>query len=103
MESKRKGIEMTKRSLTDAERLEVTVGILTDRQLDEYRQRCEKLEESPPLWEAGICPACGGEYYGDEMQGAESDEDSETRSYVCPNCGSTVEEYFELVNITAKP
>ena len=94
---------MAKRILTDAERLEVAVNILTDRQLDEYKQRCEKLEETPPLWEAGVYPACGGEYYGDEMQGANSDEDSETRLYVCPDCGSTIEEHFKLVNITAKP
>ncbi len=94
---------MAKRQLSNAERLEIAVDILTERQLEEYQQRCAKLEQTPPLWKAGACPACGDEYYGDEMQTANSDNESETRIYVCPNCGNTVKEHFELVNITAEP
>lgn len=92
-----------RRILTDAERLEVAVDILTERQLEEYKQRCKKLEQSPATWEAGVCPACGNEYYGEEVQSVQSEEDSETRTYICPKCGSTVKERFELVNIIAEP
>ena len=94
---------MAKRSLTDTERLEVAVDLLDKRALEQYREKCEKLEQGPLLWEAGVCPACGGEYHGEEIQEVNSDEESEMRSYLCPNCSSTVKEYFELVNITAEP
>lgn len=94
---------MVKRNLTDTERLEVVVNLLDKRALEQYQEQCEKLEKTPPLWEAGVCPACGGEYYGEEIQEVNSDEESEIRTYKCPNCNSTVKEYFELVNITAEP
>ncbi len=94
---------MAKRRLTDNERLEIAVNLLDNRALEQYQEQCEKLENTPPLWEAGVCPACGGEYYGEEIQEVSSDEESEMRSYTCPNCSSTVKEHFELVNITAEP
>ena len=53
---------MAKRNLTDTERLGVAVNLLEERALEQYPERCEKLEETPPLWVAGVCPACGGEY-----------------------------------------
>ena len=93
---------MAERQLTDTERLEIAVDILSDDQLEEYKERCEKLEQTPPLWEAGKCPACGGDYYG-EVQEIDSDDESETRTYICSNCSSTVKEYFELIDITTEP
>jgi len=96
---------MTRRQLTDTEKLEIAVNLLHERDMDEYERQCRAAESTPPLWEAGICPACGGEYYGEEMQveAVAGEDTSKTCTYVCPDCGSTVEEYFELTNITARP
>ena len=94
---------MAKRELTNEERLEIAVELLDKRALIEYEERCEKLEQTPPLWEAGVCPACGGDYYGEEIKQIDSDDESETRTYVCPGCGSTVHEYFELTSIAVEP
>lgn len=92
---------MAKRQLTDNERLEMVMGLLDKRALEQYQEQCEKLEETPPPFEAGICPDCDNNYHEGEMEYVDTSEDNAIiHHFTCPGCGNTVKEHFELVGIS---
>ena len=79
------------------------MDIVGEIDVEQYRLRCEQLEETPPPFEAGICPDCGKCYHEGEMEYMDtSDNRWIIHHFTCPGCGNTIKEHFELVDITSE-
>ena len=85
------------RTLSAEERLDIAVNLLTEHELSEYAERCERLE-NPEL----RC-SCGYQDFTSPDDVQYSDGDTIVYHYYCPDCNATVSEYHELTRVEVTP
>lgn len=78
------------KQLTDSERLEVVMGLLSERQVDEYASQCEELEHQAEHKKSAEIIARGYEWTCSHCGDFNLEYEYRTEFY-CSKCGKKVE------------